>query len=201
LAHLPYTNKIHLSGALNKLEVVHIMSNYDDPTIWLESTRDTNAFTVHITPRETLKRWDTGPPTADTDAFDQSWDTRQLPADIDATHDKSWDTRQPPADSDAAQDAGNNTHTHPPGDGRHTHSTPTHHTHIHAERPENGRGARTPTNTHLPPNPDHPSFPDTPHQGASECSPCSIGALDLSRNNTQIYRYAAGRDAHIDSGS
>jgi hypothetical protein len=60
-----------------------------------QSTKDIDAFTVHITPRAMLKRWDTRPPTADTDAFD-----------------KSWDTGQPPADIDAAQDAGTNTYTH-----------------------------------------------------------------------------------------
>jgi hypothetical protein len=183
-------------GALNKLEVVHIMSNYDvfgssrdgasneDPTIWLESTRDTKTFTVHITPRTPLKRWDTGPPTADTDALDKSWDSGQPPDNIDASQDA----------------AANNTHTHPPGDGRPTHSTHPQ-IHIHAGRLESGRGARTPTHAHPPPTPDHPSFPDTPHQGRSECSPCSIGAHVFNRKNTNSLRCAAGRHARIDSGS
>ena len=46
----------------------------------------------------------------------------------------------------------------------------TRHTHIHAGSSESGRGARTPTNAHPPPNPDRPSFPDTPHQGGRACS-------------------------------
>jgi hypothetical protein len=47
----------------------------------LEARQD--AFTVHITPRTPIKRWDTGPPTADTDALDKNWDTGQPPDDID----------------------------------------------------------------------------------------------------------------------
>ena len=81
-----------------------------------QSTKDIDAFTVHITPRAMLKRWDTGPPTADTDAFD-----------------KSWDTGQPPADIDAAQDAGTNTYTHTPGDGKPTHFTHTHGTYTYIQ--------------------------------------------------------------------
>ena len=37
-----------------------------------------------------------------------------------------WDAGPPPADIDAAQDAGTNTYTHPPGDGRPTHTSHTH---------------------------------------------------------------------------
>jgi hypothetical protein len=77
----------------------------------------------------------------------------------------------------------------------------TRHTHRHAGRPGRSRGARTPANARPPPNPDHPSFPGTPHQGGSACSPCSIGALSLNRNNTQIHRRAVGRHTRVDSGS
>ena len=187
-----------------KFEVVHIMSNGGDPTQWVtvnsdmgtrvggeyetttQSSQDIDAFTEHSKPRAMRKSWDTEPP----------------PADIDAS-DKSWDTGQPPADIDAAQDAGTNTYTHTPGDGRPTHSTHTHvtYTYIHAWRSERSRGARTPANARPPPNPDHPSFPDTPRQGGSACSLCSIGALNLSRKNTQIHRRAVGRHTRADSGS
>ena len=83
----------------------------------------------------------------------------------------------------------------------HTLHTHTRHTHIHAGRQEGGRGACKPTHAHPPPTPDHPSFPDTPHQGRSACSPCSIGAHVFNRKNTNPLRCAAGRHAHIDSGS
>ncbi len=158
-----------------KLEEAHIMSIGEDTTHW-----DFDALTIHSKPRARRNRWDAGPPPADTDANDKSWDTRQPPADFDAT---------------------NNTHTPSRRREAHTLHTPTRHTHIHAGRSESGRGSRTPTHAHPPPTPDHPSFPDTPHQGRSECSPCSIGVLVFNRKNTQTHRCAAGRHAHIDSGS
>jgi len=138
-------------GAINKLEVVLIISNYDDPTIWPLCVRvpwDTCALTEH------------SKPTADTDAFDKSRDTGQPPADIDAAqdagttpkprarrnhwdagpppadidaYDKSWDSRQPPADIDAAQDAGTNTYTHPQETGG-PHTPHTHTSHTHTRR-------------------------------------------------------------------
>ena len=56
-----------------------------------QNTKDIDAFTVHITPRAMLKRWDTGPPKADTDAFDKSWGTGQPPADIDERETRGMD--------------------------------------------------------------------------------------------------------------
>ena len=83
-----------------------------------QSTKDIDAFTEHSKPRAMLKSWDTGPPQADIDAYDESWDTGQ-----------------PPADIDTAQDAGTNTCTHTPGDGEaHTLHAHTRHIHIHAGR-------------------------------------------------------------------
>ena len=92
-------------GAINKLEVVLIISNYDDPTIWPLCVRvpwDTCALTEH------------SKPTADTDAFD-----------------KSRDTGQPPADIDAAQDAGTNTYTHTHQETGSPHTSLTHTAHTH----------------------------------------------------------------------
>jgi hypothetical protein len=124
-----------------KVEAAHVMINGGDPTQWVtvntdmgtrvgceyetttQNTKDIDAFTVHITPRAMLKRWDTGPPKADTDAFD-----------------KSWGTGQPPADIDAAQDAGTNTYTHTPGDGKPTHFTHTHGTYTYIQGARNAEG-------------------------------------------------------------
>ena len=94
-------------------------------------------------------------------------------------------------------------HTHTPSRRREAHTLHTHtsHTQIHAGCQESCRGARKPTHAHPPPTPDHPFFPDTPHQGRSACSPCSIGAHVFNRKNTNPLRCAAGRHAHIDSGS
>ena len=66
---------------------------------------------------------------------------------------------------------------------------------------ESGRGARTLTNAHPPPTPYHPSFPDTPHQGRRECSPCSVGAPELDQKPYNHPRCAAGMHARIESGS
>jgi hypothetical protein len=185
-----------------KVEAAHVMINGGDPTQWVtvntdmgtrvgceyetttQNTKDIDAFTVHITPRAMLKRWDTGPPTADTDAFD-----------------KSWDTGQPPADIDAAQDAGTNTYTHTPGDGKPTHFTHTHGTYTYIQGARNAEGEPAHPQTRPQPNPDHPSFPHAPHQGRRACSLCSIGALHLIRNQTHIHRRAVGRHTRVESGS
>ena len=62
-----------------KVDAAHVMINGCDPTQWVtvntdmgtrvgceyetttQNTKDIDAFTVHITPRAMLKRWDTGP--------------------------------------------------------------------------------------------------------------------------------------------
>jgi len=129
-----------------KSEVVHIMINGGDPTLWVtvnthmgtrvggeyetttQSTKDIDAFTEHSKPRAMLKSWDTGPPQADIDAYDESWDTGQ-----------------PPADIDAAQNAGTNTYTHTAGDGRPTHFTHTHVTYTYMQ------GARSAAGGHVHP--------------------------------------------------
>ena len=142
-----------------------------------QSTKDIDAFTVHITPRAMLKRWDTGPPTADTDAFD-----------------KSWDTGQPPADIDAAQDAGTNTYTHTPGDGSpHTSRTHTAHTHTYK-----ALGTQKVPVHPLTPAPNQTQI--TPPSPMLHTRAAERAAFELS-NQAHIHRRAVGRHTRVESGS
>ena len=109
-----------------------------------------------------------------------------------------------PQDPGQAQDAGTHTYTHTPGSmtaRRPTHITDTHVTHIHTGLSERSRGARTPANARTQPYPDHPSFPDTTYQGCRASSRCSIGALQLDQNHTQIHRRAVGMHTRADYAS
>ena len=69
----------------------------------------------------------------------------------------------------------------------------TQHIHIHTERSESCRAARTPANAR----PQPPLF-------CRECSRCSIGALLLDRKTwaiNQLHRRAVGMHTRVDSGS
>ena len=163
------------------------MSNEGHPTQWVSVNPDMGT-------RDGGEYETTTQSTQDIDALTghskprarrKSWDAGPPTADTDAS-DKRWDTSQPTADIDAAQ----------------THFTHTHVTNTYTQVARNAAGGIVHSlNDRPPPNPDHPSFPDIPHQGGNACSPCSIGALSLNRNNTQIHRHAVGRHTRVDSGS